>query len=320
MAQIPGLELSSKVTKKNVKLLFWGKTGSRKTETVLRNFPHVLIIDAEGNSDQCVDVPEIKEFLRVKTKDIRAVMDIVDKVANGEVKFPDGALVETVCIDSVSVLWSVQQEVASKSAEKRAERYNKSKDDATLTQLDWVLAKRPLKRLSNRFNGTNVKFLILIGREKDLYEEIAGDLKKMGVTADVMKGTEYDMNVSLHFQFDKDGKWFYEVTKVQGALGQIFPMNGKATTFPTSELLKYSVSLKPDNQIEKGEEEIAAEIVRDETQEKTWASMLEYARQFNITQDQLGGILKSAGFAGFTLSKWDEMMQAINEFAAANKV
>jgi len=60
--------------------------------------------------------------------------------------------------------------------------------------------------------------------------------------------------------------------------------------------------------------------VRDETQEKTWASMLEYARQFNITQDQLGGILKSAGFAGFTLSKWDEMMQAINEFAAANKV
>lgn len=279
----------------------------------------MLIIDAEGNSDQCVDVPEINEFLRVKTKDTRAVMDIVDQVAAGQVKFPDGSPVETVAIDSASVLWSVQQEVASKSAEKRAEKYNKSKDEASLTQLDWVLAKRPLKRLSNRFNGTNVKFLILIGREKDLYEEVGTELKRTGVTADVMKGTEYDMNVALHFQFDKEGKWFYEVTKVQGALGEIFPMNGKGTKFPVSELLKYSQSLKPDNKVEKDEEDIAAEIVKDETMEKTWASMLEYAKRFEITQDQLGGILKEAGFTGFQVANWDAMMMAINEFAAANK-
>lgn len=246
-------------------------------------------------------------------------MEWVDKVANGEVKFPDGKLVETVCIDSVSILWSVQQEVASKSAEKRAERYNKNKDEATLTQLDWVMAKRPLKRLSNRFNGTNVKYLVLIGREKDLYEEVGSDLKKTGVTADVMKGTEYDMNVVLHFQFDKDGKWFYDVTKVQGSLGTIFPTNTKGTKFPMPELKKYSEALKPEAKVETSEEDIAESIVKDETQEKTWAAMVEYAKSFDIPQDKLGEVLKGAGFSGFSVSRWNEMMTAINEYAAVNK-
>jgi len=314
---IQGLELSTNVTKKNVKLLFWGKTGSRKTETVLRNFPHVLIIDAEGNSDQCVDVPEIKPFLRVKTKDTRQVMEIIDKVANGEVKFPDGSPVETVCIDSVSILWSVQQEVAAKSAEKRAEKYNKPKDEATLTQLDWVMAKRPMKRLSNRFNGTNIKFLVLIGREKDLYDENGNDLKKIGVTADVMKGTEYDMSACLHFYFDGNGKWTYEVTGVKGSLGQkIFPMHSKGNVFPMSELLDYSRNLKPDAKNEATEDEIAESIVSEENQERTWSAMLAYAKKFDITQEMLGNILRGAGFQAFKVSDWDEMKDAIDKWVS----
>ena len=51
------LELSSEIKNRNLKIMFWGKTATRKTETILRNFPGVLLIDTEGNSDQCVGVP-----------------------------------------------------------------------------------------------------------------------------------------------------------------------------------------------------------------------------------------------------------------------
>ncbi len=52
------LEFSSNVKQRNLKIMFWGDTGTRKTETVLRNFPHVFLIDTEGNSDQCIGMPE----------------------------------------------------------------------------------------------------------------------------------------------------------------------------------------------------------------------------------------------------------------------
>ena len=46
-----GIEFSGSVSPGGVKLMFWGDTATRKTETVVRNFPNVLLIDTEGNSD-----------------------------------------------------------------------------------------------------------------------------------------------------------------------------------------------------------------------------------------------------------------------------
>jgi hypothetical protein len=51
-------------------MLLWGDAGTRKTETILRYFPDVLLIDCEGNSDHCIGMPEIPPFIRVVTKDI----------------------------------------------------------------------------------------------------------------------------------------------------------------------------------------------------------------------------------------------------------
>lgn len=56
----------------------------------------------------------------MKTKNAREIAETLDKVSEGKIKFPDGKPVETVAIDSWSVVWSVAQEVAAVSAEKRA--------------------------------------------------------------------------------------------------------------------------------------------------------------------------------------------------------
>lgn len=310
------IELSSNIKNRNLKLMFWGATATRKTETILRNFPNVLLIDTEGNSDQCIGVPEIPDFLRLKTKNAREIMDVLDKVAEGKIKFPDGKPVETVAIDSWSIVWSVAQEVAAVSAEKRAEKNRRDIDEATMTQLDWVIAKRLPKRILNRLNGTPIRYFVLVAREKDLYEQKGSELVKNGVTPDVIKGTEYEMNLVLHFGFEGN-KWFYQTTKVQGALSKIFPYMEKGNTFPIKDVVKYASTYEPENKRQKDDEEIASEIVSAETQAKTYAELLEYGSGFGYDKDGIGSILKKAGFTTFKVENWDAMRSAIKETAEA---
>lgn len=305
------LELSSEIKNRNLKIMFWGKTATRKTETILRNFPGVLLIDTEGNSDQCVGVPEIPPFLRLKTKNAREIMETLDKVSEGKIKFPDGKPVETVAIDSWSIVWSVAQEVAAVSAEKRAAKKGFDVEGATMTQLDWVLAKRLPKRILNRLNGSTVRYLVLVAREKDQYTERGSELVKQGVTADVIKGTEYEMNLVLHFDFDDKGKWFYEVTKVQGALSNLFPMRGRGDSFPIADVMKYAASFTPQSDRQMDEDEIASEIVDTETRAKTYAGLLEYGAGYGYSREDISRILKGAGFTSFKIENWDAMCQIL---------
>jgi hypothetical protein len=316
-----GIESSEDVDTRHLKIMFWGATGSRKTETVLRNFPNVLVIDAEGNTDQCVRNKNIPPFLRVKTTDTRKVLEIVDALAKGQIKMQNGQPVKTLCIDSVSVLWGVQQEVASSLAEQRAVKYNREIDQAGTTPLDWVKAKRPLKMLLNRFAKTQVPYLILIAREKDLFHELpGGELKKIGVTFNAVKDTEYDMNLALHFLLDESRKWSYEVTKVQGGLGEIFPLGGRGATLPLEKLWEYAAALRPDKpEDDNGEDEtlpdrIAANIIEEE-RSHTQSSLIAYAQEKGFSATALGAILKAAGFKGFDPNRWKEMTEAIDKAA-----
>src|SRR5579859_4283400 len=268
----PTPTLSTNVATRHVKHLFWGPTGSRKTETALRLYPHVLLIDTEGNGDQCIGVPEIAPFLLLTTKDVNEVIDALDDVASGKLKFPDGSPVETVVIDSTTVLWSVRQEVGSLAAEQRAAKWNKSADQANMTQLDWVLAKRPLKRLNTRLNNSPIKFIIFTAREKDLYQQKEGgkkdELVKVGVTPDVIKGTEYEVNVALHFGFDPAGAWQCTVDKVQGALGKTLPKGKTLKKYPIKEILDFAAGVQVAVGDQKGEMEAAEASLKKEIAEE----------------------------------------------------
>jgi hypothetical protein len=228
----------------------------------------VLVIDTEGNASQCADMPEIPEFLLLETKDPQEVIKALDDVAAGKLKFSDGALVETVSIDSYTVLWSVRQETGSMAAERRAAKYNKSPDEANMTQLDWVLAKRPLKMLNTRLNNCPIKHVVLIARENDLYQQKEGGRKdemvRVGVKPDVVKGTEYEVNVIFHFGFDPGGVWTATVDKVQGKLGEKMPKGKTFKKFPIKELLEFAAGMTGAAGTEKGEIETAQDSARRE--------------------------------------------------------
>jgi hypothetical protein len=311
-----GIEFSDDVEERHLKMLFWGATATRKTETVLRNFPSVLLIDAEGNSDQCVKNKKIPPFQRVKTSDTRKILEVLDAAAKGLIRMPNGDKIQTICIDSISVVWSVQQEVAASLAEKKAQKYNKPLEDASVTMQDWNKAKRPLKSVLNRFSKSDIPFLVLIAREKPLYEELpGGELKKIGVTANMVRDTEYDMNLALHFLVN-DKRFGYEVTKVQGALGELFPLSATGGELPLDKLFEYAQKLRPEAKEADGDgenlaDEIATTIIQ-ETVEHTQANLIKHASEKGFSASELGAILKEAGFKGFDPVNWDAMVKAID--------
>jgi len=311
------IRLSSEIQSRGLKVLLWGPTASRKTETILRHFPRVLLIDCEGNSDQCINMPEVPPFLQLKTKDVYEINEILDKVAAGEVLFPDGSPVETVGIDGFSVLWSVRQEAGSLTAEHRAQRErgrNYDPDKVHMTQYDWVIAKRPLKRLYARLNNPGVKYVVLTAREKDLWEEVTQggktELKKTGVTMDAMRGIDYEVNIA--FQMFNDIPWKCQVVKVQGALGTEFPLQSVYSEFPYENLLAYATGNieATQDEIDVAESNVEAEEVR------TQAELIAIGRQHGLDARGVANALKDAGFESFDASSWSEMVEAVITAAA----
>jgi len=318
-----GAKMSTEVKERHLKVLFWGPTGGGKTEMILRNFPGVALFDTEGNSDMCLDHPQIPPFLQIKTKDIRKIQAGI-QAARKAITLPSGVALQTIGIDSGSILWAEQTDVAAYLAEQRAQRKNQDVDNANITQNDWTKAKRPLKRLMLEFSLTVIPFLVMTAREKDLYEEVAGygdskELKKIGVIPDLVKNSVYDFNLAVRL-YVENGKRCYEITKVQGSLGEIFPMGSKGTNFPIEKLFEYAKRLEPGPEEnidgDDGEVELAARIAAEETQktvERTQSNLIKYAQDKGFSAQDLGGILKKSGFQGFDPSRWDAMIQAVDK-------
>jgi hypothetical protein len=251
---------STTLQPRHLKLLLWGETATRKTESILRYFPDVLLIDTEGNAAQCVGMPEIPEFLLAQTKDVHEVIQIVDEVAAGRHRFPDGRPVQTLAIDSISVLWAIRKDARSLVAEQRSQRWGKSAEEATMTQLDWSMAKRPLLRLNTRLANCPIKFVIYTARLQDRYQDDPKQrdrLVKVGEGPDALRGLEYDMNLALRMRTSPDGQWECQVTKVQGALGQQLPLGKTLKRFPAEEILRHTGQLTG----KAGAEQDVAELV-----------------------------------------------------------
>ena len=311
------VESSEDVVTRHMKLLFWGATGTRKTETVLRNFPDVLVIDAEGNTDQCLGMEEIPTFQRVKAKDPRVIIEVLNDVAAGKIK-NQGRPIQTVCIDSVSVIWSLASEVASRLAEARAKKYNKAPEEATSTGLDWVVAKRPLKAVQNMLGNLPIKYIIFIARESDLYAEGA-DMKKIGFKPDMIKGLDFDMNLVLRFVNDPGSKWHAEVVKVQGKLGKLFPIGKSIPVFPTPEFFEYCKNLKPEGGNDPSESDLSESIVGEEVNVKTLASLQAYALTRGIEGPALASLLKTNGFTGYKAENHEAMRKVVDANANGHK-
>lgn len=309
------IQSSTSPLTRNLAILLWGPAASRKTETPLRYFPRPLVIDTEGKAQHAIGVPGVKEFLMVQTKDVYEILNVLDQLASGEILFPDGAPVETVSIDSGSVLWSVRQEAGSIMAEKRAAKRAHGgavdPDAVTMTMLDWTRVKRPLKRLMTRLNNSPVKYIFVMAREKPLYEEIKSgqrtELKKVGETPDIQRGIEYEVDMAFRFRLTKP--WTCEVTRTRGLLENIMPIGTTHQEFPASELLEYATGEGVDVQ----DEVAVAEEQVEKHEPKSRADLVEYGREKNLTNKDIAAALKQAGIR-FNGKKWDEMTAAVDAY------
>ncbi len=85
---------------------------------------------------------------------------------------------------------------------------------------------------------------------------------KIGERLDVVKGTEYEMNLILRF-FNENGAWGYETTRVQGALSNLFLVGKRGKQIPYKDLFAYASSIKPVALKDKSEADLASEQVDD---------------------------------------------------------
>ncbi len=337
---------SKQVRPRHLKMLLWGDTGTRKTEAILRHFPDVLLIDTEGNAEQCTDMPEIPEFLLAKTKDLDDIIRIVDDVAAGKYKFSDGRPVQTLALDSISVLWTIRKDTRSLVAEQRGARYGRSPEEATMTQLDWSMAKRPLVRLNTRLANCPIKYVIYTARMQDKYKEdpkSKDKIVKIGEVPEAIKGLEYDMNFVLRMRHNDEGAWECEVTKVQGALGKHLPKGKVLKTFPSKTILQYTGQLTGEAGVDQDETRLAEvsarrELGQEQTTERpaptgasagvpaqarveldafyTKALDLGYATaNGEADRPRINAVLRSRGFRTFTVDKEPQMLAVLQQAA-----
>jgi hypothetical protein len=252
-------------------------------------------------------MPEIPPFIRVVTKDIYEILELMDMVIEGKITFPDGRPVQTVGIDGMSVLWSVRQEVGDLKAKNRAKRQNRKydPDNSRNVQLDWVDIKKPLKRLHAKFNASNIKYLITTARSKDLYEKKPnGDLEKVGFTVDAMRGLEYEANLVL--QMHTTVPWTATVQKSHGALGVRWPKGTVVEEFPASEILEYSTG---GGVVIEGDVEVAERQAERESRSK--AALAAYGREKGLSPAEVKAVLEESEIS-YDASRWDEMIAAID--------
>jgi hypothetical protein len=333
---------STTVKPRHLKLLLWGGSGTRKTESVLRYFPDILLIDTEGNAEHCTEMPEIPEFLHARTKDLDEVIEVIDRVADGAVRFPDGRPVQTLALDSVTVLWTMRKDTRALIAEERSARYHRSPEEANFTQLDWTMAKRPLVRLNARLNNCPIKFVIFTAREQDAYtvdDRNRDKITKIGVKPEAIKGLEYDMNLALHMRHPatetgKRGPWECEVTKVQGALGAKLPVGKVLKSFPAPTILAYTGHLSGQPGADQDESEIQARHAARESAGPAaapsagfdatsfWAKAAELGyRTEDGAADQIAirRVLRARGYVAIVPSKVPEMLHVLRtEWEAAH--
>jgi hypothetical protein len=303
------IEYSEDVEGRNVKVLHWGEAKSGKTEGILRNYPDVLLIDIEGNSDHCIDVEGIPPFIRLVSKNIYEILAVIDQVAAGEITFPDGRPVQTIALDGLSVLWSVRQEVGDLAAKERARRRNRDFDPekSNLVQLDWVKIKKPLKKLYAKMNIPGVKYFVVTARSKDLYEEDAqGNLKKTGFTTDAMRGLDYEVNLILQFFSPTN----ILVNGGHGKLSELFPEGQTLNAYPAQQILSYA---KGGGTAVTDDTTAAEEQLLREGRDKP--ALVRYGRTKGLEAADVAEALNAAGLS-FDPDNWDEMTTAIDEYVS----
>jgi|GEM_PF-4447145 len=216
---------------RNVKILVWGGSGTRKTEMAVRFLPDPLVIDSEFNARHVKDMPGVPDFQLVETGEVEVAMEVVRDAIAGRLKAKSGSKVQTVSIDSIAKLKEIKTDAQMVAKDKKAQSSNYyDPDKVMLTLQDRGKISAPLKRLIGMVAMAGVPWFVVVAREKNVWTEVPdpGNPNKLVLTKtdEVIPdgiNNKYEFNLIFHFSgLGKD--WRCTVDKTQGAIGTIFPV------------------------------------------------------------------------------------------------
>lgn len=186
-----------------VKMALFGPPGSGKTLTALlfseglaaMSGKRIAFVDTEHGTDLYMKrIPERavhpEPFQNVDMLYTRSLAETVE-ACDGL----DPNVYGVVVIDSISHIWQAAQDAFD------GKRVGKRNDKIQFQ--DWDTIKRPYKRLVD-FLNTGPMHMFILGRQKNTYEEIDGELKKVGVAMKAEGETAYEPTFCLRMETVKD--------------------------------------------------------------------------------------------------------------------
>ena len=166
-------------------MIISGKSGTGKTWYALTAPRPLAILDLEGGSLVYHSKSTLFEaFDRLQTRSIQEIEAAV-KSLESDTHY------QSIVIDPITIYYELLQEAYQEK------RILKSKnDDAALAMKDWGDIKKRYKSLLTRLINLD-KNIIIITREKDVTQEVAGQQVVVGFREDCEKSTEYMPDISL---------------------------------------------------------------------------------------------------------------------------
>lgn len=188
--------------KKYLKILVYGSSGNGKTHLAL-TFPRCAVIDTESGTDFFVGRSGIEPF---DVLGLRSYKDAVDAIEYLETK--GQGKYDTLVIDSITRIYANLKVSGQKVAEDRAIKHHRSVDEAGLAKRDWGILKNKYETLMDKLYNLPFHSVITCWL-KDVYEND----KKVSVTYDTDKSTEYQGDIILRMEVDDQGKFWGIVEK-----------------------------------------------------------------------------------------------------------
>jgi hypothetical protein len=177
---------ATKVAKK-LKVLLYGASGSGKTLAAL-TFPRAAVIDTEGGTDLYAGRAGVPAFNVMRANSLAQVEE-----AMRFIQADNSKTIETLIVDSVSVLYDVQKEAADKANQNNGLGYR-----------EWGKVNNRMVYLYNALANLNVH-VVVTAREAIEYETVGKELRRVGFKPDADKRLVYMFDFIIRMTGDHTG-------------------------------------------------------------------------------------------------------------------
>ena len=193
-----GLLQRPKKEKRGIKILIYGGTGVGKSVFAL-SFPKNAILDTEDGHAHYTDNPNMAfRLISTSAKEIESAID--------EIMLDYVDEVDTVTMDSETKMYENLQHSALVVVERRARENGRNAFAEGLSPKEWGKIKLIHKRIMSKLielsgKGKNI---VVVAQSADEKKKVGEEFIKIGEKPNGIKGLEYDFDIVLRLEYDKE--------------------------------------------------------------------------------------------------------------------